>query len=482
MIPKAILYARVSSKEQEQEGYSIPAQQKLLREYAAKNGLTIAKEFVDVETAKVAGRRGFNEMLAYLRNSPDCKAILVEKTDRLYRNIKDWVTVDELEVVVHFVKENFVLSEDSRSTEKFLHGIKVLMAKNYSDNLSEEVKKGLSEKAAQGEWPSRPPVGYKGNRDTHLIEPDPEKAPFIEKLFQLYASGDYSLQRLADIAKDSGLFSRNSMAINKAGIHRILKNPIYYGEFDYKGRRYLGKHKPIVLKRLFDDVQDVMTAANRPLVKRRSFAFAGLVKCHLCGCSMTPELKKSKYVYYHCTQGKGKCDNTYMREEKLAELLGDLVHRVHIDDDTVEDIKKTLLESQADKLDYHKRSLKALRTRYDRTQQMFDKAYEDKLNGQIPDTLWERKSLEWNNDLVDVQFQIKSHESANTKDYTAGVQILELANQAYDMYLRQPMEERGKLLKTLLSNCTFDRGTLYPTYKKPFDILAKGSVSRLKRG
>ncbi len=71
----------------------------------------------------------------------------VEKTDRLYRNIKDWVTIDDLEIEVHFVKEGSILSEDSRSSEKFIHGIKVLTAKNYIDNLGEEVHKGMLEKA-----------------------------------------------------------------------------------------------------------------------------------------------------------------------------------------------------------------------------------------------------------------------------------------------------------------------------------------------
>src|SRR5215475_1015088 len=90
----AVLYARVSSKDQEREGFSIPAQQKLLRQYAHDQRLTIVREFVDVETAKQAGRGGFGEMLAFLRTDPSCRTILVEKTDRLYRNIKDWVTVD----------------------------------------------------------------------------------------------------------------------------------------------------------------------------------------------------------------------------------------------------------------------------------------------------------------------------------------------------------------------------------------------------
>jgi len=112
-----------------------------------------AEEFIDIETAKQAGRTGFNKMLAFLRATPVCRTILVEKTDRLYRNIRDRVTVDDLDVTVHFVKEGAVVSKTSRSSDKFIHGIEVLMAKQYVDNLSEEVKKGLRGKAEQGHWP-----------------------------------------------------------------------------------------------------------------------------------------------------------------------------------------------------------------------------------------------------------------------------------------------------------------------------------------
>ena len=103
-MPQAVLYARVSSKEQEKEGFSIPAQQKLLRQYALDRGISIACEFTDVETAKRSGRTGFGNMLAHVRHNPTTRIILVEKTDRLYRNIKDWVTIDDLGVEVHFVK------------------------------------------------------------------------------------------------------------------------------------------------------------------------------------------------------------------------------------------------------------------------------------------------------------------------------------------------------------------------------------------
>lgn len=132
---QAVVYARVSSKEQEKEGFSIPAQLRLLYDYAKTSSLSIAKDFVDIETAKKSGRTSFTEMLAFVKANKAIKAILVEKTDRLYRNIKDWVILDELGLEIHFIKENVILSEASRSSEKFMHGIKVLMAKNFIDNL-----------------------------------------------------------------------------------------------------------------------------------------------------------------------------------------------------------------------------------------------------------------------------------------------------------------------------------------------------------
>src|SRR5262245_4257332 len=91
-----VLYSRVSSKDQEKEGYSIPSQQRLLREYALQHSMIVAEEFVDVETAKQSGRTAFTAMLGYLKkHRATCRTILVEKTDRLYRNLKDWTTLDD---------------------------------------------------------------------------------------------------------------------------------------------------------------------------------------------------------------------------------------------------------------------------------------------------------------------------------------------------------------------------------------------------
>ena len=105
----AALYARVSSKDQEKEGFSIPAQLKLLREYALKNGIKILREFVDVETAKTTGRKQFGEMVQFFRKHPDCRVVIVEKTDRLYRNFADYVTLEDLGVEIHLPKEGQVI-------------------------------------------------------------------------------------------------------------------------------------------------------------------------------------------------------------------------------------------------------------------------------------------------------------------------------------------------------------------------------------
>src|SRR6266498_3144521 len=216
---KATIYARVSSKEQEKEGFSIPAQLKLLTAYAVEKGFAVVQQYVDVETAKRAGRSGFTAMVEFFREQSKakipanpCRVLLVEKTDRLYRNLKDWVTLDELDLEMHFAKENVVFSHDSRSSEKFIHGIKVLMAKNYIDNLSEETKKGMLEKAEQGIYPSFAPLGYINVRcgDKRFIQPDPALAPVIRQLFEWYATGNHSLLDVARKANSEGLTYRKT--------------------------------------------------------------------------------------------------------------------------------------------------------------------------------------------------------------------------------------------------------------------------------
>lgn len=117
-----------------------------------------------------------------------------------------------------------IVGPQSRSADKFLHGIKILMAKNYVDNLGEEVRKGMLEKARQGHWPSVAPIGYVNSPVTRRIEPDPERAPLVAKLFEWYATGEYSLKALTAKAAAASLTNRTSgKLLVRAKIHQLLQ-------------------------------------------------------------------------------------------------------------------------------------------------------------------------------------------------------------------------------------------------------------------
>ena len=135
-------------------------------------------------------------MLTFLNANAECKAILVEKTDRLYRNIRDWVTLDDMTLDIHFVKENVVIGPNARSSDRFFHGIRVLMARNYCENLSEEVQKGMQEKVRDGAWPHLAPWGYRNVSDSVSVIPDPVEAEIVRRLFERYAVGDISVREL----------------------------------------------------------------------------------------------------------------------------------------------------------------------------------------------------------------------------------------------------------------------------------------------
>jgi DNA invertase Pin-like site-specific DNA recombinase len=205
-----------------------------MQSYAANNRFVIVQEYVDVETAKTAGRTNFEQMVRYLKTHTNVRTLLVEKTDRLYRNLRDWVTLDELDIDIHLVKEGIILSRDSKSSEKFVHGIKVLMAKNYIDNLSEEARKGMQEKAEQGIWPTYAPLGYLnvvGPDGKKTIAPDPQNGPIIAHLFGWYATGTLSLKEAAEEARSAGLVYRTGKPVPTSTVHAniSLSSPASFG-------------------------------------------------------------------------------------------------------------------------------------------------------------------------------------------------------------------------------------------------------------
>jgi site-specific DNA recombinase len=483
---QAVIYARVSSKEQEKEGFSIPAQLKLLKEYAVANGFMVAQEYVDVETAKHSGRTAFGEMVVYLKGHPAVRVMLVEKTDRLYRNLKDWVTVDELDVEIHFPKEGVVLSRESRSSEKFMHGIKVLMAKNYVDNLSEETRKGMLEKAEQGIWPSFAPLGYRnldGPDGKKIIAPDPDVAPIICKLFGWYATGRLSLKEAAYKARDAGLVYRKSGAkVPVSTVHSILRNRIYTGRFEWNGKMIQGRHEPLVSVELWERVQAVMDGrfAKKHRRMTHDFAFSGLIACSKCCCSVVGEIKKQRYVYYHCTGYADKCKGNpaicrrkYVREEVLEQQFASLLGRLRFDDEVLSWVQEALRASHADKRREQEEAIAGLRAEYERLQRRLDTMYVDRLDGRVDAAFFDKMAAEWRAEQSRCRREIDRHQEADKSYMDEGAQILELARNAQQLFERQEPRQKRRLLNFVLSNCTWEDGEVVATFREPFDLLAE---------
>jgi site-specific DNA recombinase len=495
-LPKAVSYTRVSSKEQEKEGFSIPAQLKLLKNYAADKRINIIQDFTDVETAKSSGRMEFNRMVDFLKselnqkeNQSPCRILLVEKTDRLYRNIKDWVTIDPetIGIEIHFVKENNILSKDSRSQDKFMHGIRVVMAKNYIDNLSEETKKGMLEKAEQGIYPSQAPIGYInvqcGNKK--IIQPDPNIEPIIKQLYERYATGNYSLLQLQKSAHRDGLTYRKSGSpIPKSVIHKILKNPIYYGDFLWKKKLYRGTQEPIITKELYDRVQGVMVkkGKRRTRQQKHTWAFQGMLSCGHCGCALTAEIQKGIYTYYHCTGNKGKCpEKKYVREEEVARQFGEALSLIRMEKNILSWVTKALKESHKDEKEFHDEAVSRLQKKYKKSQSRIDLMYEDKLDGVITAGFFERKSTQYRGEQENILRAIEKHQSANQAYIADGIKILELAQSAGRLYHQQSMAEKRRLLQFVYSNSIWKDGRLHPRFRKPFDIIADTNLAYNKK-
>jgi DNA invertase Pin-like site-specific DNA recombinase len=487
---QAVIYARVSSKEQEKEGFSIPAQLKLLKEYAAANGFAVAQEYVDVETAKQTGRAAFGEMVAYLKAHPSVRVMLVEKTDRLYRNLKDWVTVDELDVEMHFPKEGVVLSRESRSSEKFMHGIKVLMAKNYIDNLSEEARKGMQEKAEQGIWPTKCPLGYRnvtGADGKKVIDTDPAIAPLIAKLFKWYARGDISLKEAARKAHTAGLvYPKSGAKVPVSTIHTILRNRLYTGWFEWNGKLIQGRHEALVPVELWERVQDVIDGrfSNNARRGRRHFAFSGLISCKQCGCAVVGEIKKQRYVYYHCTGYAAKCQGNpasccrkYVREEVLEAQFIELLGRLKFDDDVLEWVRDALHAGHADERREHEEAIRRHQAEYNRLQERINAMYVDKLNGVIDTAFFEKMSTKWRDEQNRCLLEIERHQGADQSYMDEGVQLLELARNAQKLFEQQEPREKRRMLNFVLSNCTWEDGEVVANFRQPFDLLAETAAS-----
>ena len=363
-----------------------------------------------------------------------------------------------------------------------MHGIRVLMAKKYVDNLSEETKKGMLEKAEQGFYPSMAPFGYLNDRMDKTIVIDPQTAPIVQKIYGWYSSGDYTLKDLRKKAKAEGLLEGLSKyTVGVSTLEKVLKSVFYFGHFTWNGKEYEGKHTPIIDKGLWETVQDVFAnKSNCSQGKREKdpFLFSGLMKCSKCGCHITAQRQKGKYVYYRCTNGRGKCSQPFVREEVIEEQYLKVLEAIHFPNDKMEWLKEALLLSHKNETDYHHETIEHLQKEYQAIQRKIDLMYDDKLEGNITQEYWQTKYQEMSQKQKEVTQSLELHKNADTQYIEMGLKLVELGRNTVSLYKRLSFKEKRELLSILLLNSVLDDGVLTVTYNPPFDSVVDCTKSQ----
>ena len=363
--------------------------------------------------------------------------------------------------------ETRIVGKDSRSQDKFMHDIHVAVAKHYVENLRDEVKKGVREKAEEGIYPGRAPIGYRNNSLTRAIDVDSDRAPMVRRIFELYASGDHSLVTLRKT-----VFNELGIRLSRSYLEKVLKNRFYLGYFVWQGVEYKGTHTPLISGDLYHHVQDVFASRNKPKHRKHAFAFGGLLRCAHDGCTVTAELQKGKYVYYRCSHGRGKCSLPYMREQDVSDRLGQVLKDIYVPETIADTIVASLQANNARTESERQQRIAAVLQRLATLRARMDQMYEDKLDGRINEDFWTRKMNDWREQERTLESELASLKARITADGTLTVKrIFELANKAHFLYLTRNQAERGQLLKSVLLNCETDGASLWPTYRKPFDLI-----------
>jgi site-specific DNA recombinase len=374
---RCVIYLRVSTKGQAEkdlteEGFSIVAQREACVRRIRDEGWELLDEYVDKgESARTADRPRLRAMLARIAEEADVEAVVVHKVDRLARNMEDHVAIRALlrrrGVALVSVTENL----DETASGRLVEGIHALMAEFYSANLAAEVRKGMGQKAKLGGYPHRAPLGYLnirepiGGRQVAHIVPDPERAPLVRAAFELYATGEWTVERLAEEMAHRGLRNRGrdghypAKAVTVSGLARLLAHRAYVGVVEWDAVEYEGQHEPLVDRATFEKVQELLAArAMRGTRERRHHHYLkGVLVCGVCGRRLSIQHSKGTYTYFYCLGQKDRrngtgCQERYVAADQLEAEVEDLYARIELPDEWTEGLREAIAAEVATHHEY----------------------------------------------------------------------------------------------------------------------------------
>src|SRR3989344_2695898 len=328
MKTKFFLYARKSTEDEERQVMSIEAQLAELAEFAKRENIEIAETFIESKSAKKPGREIFNEMMSKVHESKEPIGLIAWHPDRLARN-----SVDGGQIIYSIDIGKIVsLRFPTFWFEPTPQGLLMLQvafgqSKYYSDNLSDNIKRGVRQKLRRGEWLNLAPFGYINNPKVRNIEPHPTNARVVTLAFQEYAKGSHTFISLAQFLADLGVVTRNGTPLAKVSIKRLLTHRAYLGFVKHGDEWFDGNFEPIVTPALFEAVQKVLQSKERPRKRKikHDFPFTGLFRCAECSSMISAQWATGKsghrYRYYRCSKKRGRCSQPYIQEMELARQI-----------------------------------------------------------------------------------------------------------------------------------------------------------------
>lgn len=279
--------------------------------------------------------------------------------------------------------------------------------------------------------------------------PDPDSAPPF-RLFKLFASGDFSLKELAAKARDEGLTLRGTR-IHRSTLHQILRKRLYSGDFDFNGETYQGTYEPLVSKETWERVQTLLDShgsTNRHRIKH-DFAFSGLVRCGHCGCMFVAEIKKGRYVYYHCTGQRGKCEEPSTREESLVDRFASCLRELSIPSEVIAWLRFTYVESDVTERAARERTIKQHRAQFERLESRIETLYNDRLDGRIAASFYDAKAGEIRAQQQVLMRKIEQIQANAPRPVNEAIDFMELTGRAATLFRQQNAHEQRRLLSPL---------------------------------
>lgn len=481
----AVLIARVSSKGQEEEGFSLEAQVKILTNYCGPAGLRIGNIYKIAESAsKSEQRKIFKEAIDYVAKH-DVKHLVVEKVDRHVRNLHDavdthdWLMADE-ERRVHFVKDSLIMHKNSRSQEWLNWGIRVVMAKNYIDNLREETTKGTYEKLAQGWLPGTPPPGYKNVvRDGKKVQDfDSDRYKSMQRVFQMFLEPQYSVDNIRYKMFELGLTTASGRMFTKSQTHKIIKNPFYIGIIQWGGKEYEGKQPHLISDKLFYAVQAKLGRRKPVKFRKHNPVLKGIMICEHCGKTITWQKQKGR-LYGACQRTTPECKTQkFVREDVVMGLIESKLDDLICPAPRVIDWLVTLLKQDFQlSVDNTEQAQKALDDRMQRIKRMDNMLYDDKLAGLISAERYQEKHGAFVSELKSLEKQKGGISQQYEEKYMKGISEIELSQDAKRLFADTNVtnDEKRVILTKLFKKISLKNNIVSVTYTKLAQAIASNS-------